>query len=409
MPRGFLLIIATFVVAIVLISGKKFLEAYTLCHKVLLQLGEDIPESLQSDQISEMIEATSKMVKSISDIELLEMKEMNKRHSIPMNFYSLLATAAFFLNSYMLPFIASRMVRYTMEKGLCKYSIMGFVQYAGVLCTTSKIAKKRIESASRIAKAAMSCSKTRYKTPEQVPFLYSSYYGLIAFHTEPLQTCANMLRQGFDAGMSLGESGMAFFNAIQHIKTAVIAGDRLPSLLEKVDYYLEQASTHQNEIAKAYLSIFRGTISTLINKRESTSSSPLAIDVPTDTANANMLESIHFHLAIQAYWQGYSERCQHYMGKLLQKRSIFGKLNSVIIVFIHGMNSFRLMKKQPTIKLRSIAKKSIRVLKSAAIHSCWNFSNKVRYNQSMNDALVFSLTGILLMLLYSSLGQAIRS
>jgi hypothetical protein len=49
------------------------------------------------------------------------------------------------------------------------------------------------------------------------------------------------------------------------------------------------------------------------------------------------------------------------------------------------------------------------VLKSAAIHSCWNFSNKVRYNQSMNDALVFSLTGILLMLLYSSLGQAIRS
>ena len=32
------------------------------------------------------------------------MKEMDKR----MNFYSLLATAAFFLNSDMLPFIASR-------------------------------------------------------------------------------------------------------------------------------------------------------------------------------------------------------------------------------------------------------------------------------------------------------------
>jgi hypothetical protein len=194
-----------------------------------------------------------------------------------------------------------------------------------------------------------------------------------------------MLRQGFDAGMSLGESGMAFYNAIQHIKTAVVAGDRLPSLLEKVDYYLEQANTYKNEIAKAYLSVFRGTITTLINKGGSTSSSPLAIDVPTDTENALLLESINFHRVVQAYWQGYSERCQHYIGKLLQKSSISGgKLNSAIIVFIHGMNSFRLMKKQPTHKLRSISKKSIRVLKTAAIHSCWNFLNKVRYNQPVS-------------------------
>ena len=184
---------------------------------------------------------------------------------------------------------------------------------------------------------------------------------------------------------------MAFYNAIQHIKTAVVAGDRLPSLLEKVDYYLEQANTYQNENAKAYLSIFRGTISTLIDKGDSTSASPLAIDVPTNTANAHLLESINFHRVVQAYWQGYSERCQHYIGKLPHKSSISGgKLNSVVIVFIHGMNSFRLMKKKPTNKLTSITKKSIRVLKTAAIHSCWNFLNKVRYNQSVFDALLFS-------------------
>ena len=337
-----------------------------------------------------MAEATSK-IERISDIDLLEMKEMDERLRISMNFYSLLATAAFFLNSDMIPFIASRMVWLTMKNGLCIYSIIGFVRFATMICS-NKIAKMDIEGASRIAKAAMSCFRERYNSANMLPALYYVYYAHIAFHTEPLHTCADMLRQGFDAGMSLGESGMAFFNAMQHIETAVVAGDRLPTLLEKVYYYLEQANTYQNEIAKTFLSIFRGTVSTLIDKRQSTTLSPLAIDIPTDTANAHLLESMYFHRAMQAYWQGHSERCQHYIKKFFEKNFFYGKLNSVIIVFIHGMNSFRLMKKKPTNKLRSISKKSIWVLKTAAIHSCWNFLNKVRYNQSVFDALLLSVT-----------------
>ena len=178
---------------------------------------------MQSDQISEMIDATSKMVERLSDKDLLEMKEMDERLRIFMNFYSLLATAAFFLNSDMLPFIASRMVRLTMKNGLCTYSIVGFVQYAMVLLSSNN-ANNCVESASRIGKAAMSCYRERYNTAYMSPALYSIYYGHIAFHTEPLHTCAVMLRQGFDAGMSLGESGMALFNAIQHIKTAFMQG-----------------------------------------------------------------------------------------------------------------------------------------------------------------------------------------
>ncbi len=374
-------------------SGKKFTEAYTLCREVLSQLGEDIPEELQAYQISEMVESTSKIVERISDKDLLEMKEMDERLSIFIHFYCIMGCASFVGKPEMLPFIACRIVQLTMKNGLSIYSIHGFVQYAVVLLSSNNV-KNRVESASRIGKAAMSCYRERYNTAYMLPALYSIYYGHVAFHTEPLHTCADMLRQGFDAGISLGESGMAFYNAIQHIKTAVVAGDRLPSLLEKVDYYLEQENTHKNEFAKAYLSLFRGTISTLIDKGESTSASPLAIDVPTDTANAHLLESINFHRAIGAYWQGYSERCQYYIGKL---RINF---NCVIIASIHGMNSSRLLKSESSIntrsiskkKLRSILKNAIKVLKTAAIHSCWNFCNKVRYNQSLFDALFTSFT-----------------
>jgi hypothetical protein len=364
-------------------NGKKLTEAYTRCREMISQLGEEIPESFYFIQLPKMVEATSKIVERISDKDLLEMKEMDERLSISIHFYCLMGCASFFGKPEMLPFIASRIVQLTMKNGLCIYSIIGFVHYAMVLLSSNNA--KNVESASRIGKAAMSCFRERYNTTNMLPFLYSVYYGHIAFHTEPLHACTDMLRQGFDAGMSLGELGPAFYNAIHHIKTAVVAGDMLPSLLEKVDYYLEQANTYQNEIAKAYLSIFRGTVSTLIDKRQSTRLSPLAIDIPTDTENAHLLESINFHRVVQAYWQGYSERCQHYIGKLPEKSSNSGgKLNSVIIVFIHGMNSFRLMKKQPTHKLRSISKNSIWVLKTAAKHSCWNFLNKVRYNQPVS-------------------------
>ena len=319
------------------------------------------------------------MVQRISEKDLLEMKEMDERLSITMNFYRIMGHAVYFGKPEMMPFVASRMVQLTMENGLCEHSNSGFVQFAAILCS-SKLAKKSIERASQIGKAAMSCSRKRYNTASQLPNLYLDYYGLIGFHTEPLQTCADMHRQGFDTGMSLGESGTAFFNAIRHIRTAVIAGDRLPTLLEKVDYYLALANTYQNEIAKTHLSIFRGTISALIVKGVPTSLLPLAIDAPV---NAKVLEVIYYHRAIQAYWQSHSERCQYYIKKFLEKSYNTGKLNSKFIVFIHGMNSFEMMKRQPSTRCRSISKRAIKELKTAASLSSWNFSNKVRYGQLM--------------------------
>ncbi|KAL3773705.1 hypothetical protein ACHAW5_001041 [Stephanodiscus triporus] len=349
------------IVATVLIDRKSFIDAYTLCHEVLSQLGEEIPDSLQTNQRSEMAEATSIMLKSISDSDLLEMREMDERLSVIMNFYTIIAQVAYFLKPAMVPFFACRMVQLTMKNGLCKYSIMGFISFAMALCD-SKIAKKDIEDASRIGKAAMSCWMKRYHTTELLPNLYLVYYGSFAFHTEPLQVCADMLRQGFDVGMSLGETGAAFFNSSQHIRTALISGERLSTLLEKVDYYLRLANTYQNETAKVFLSLHHETISILMGKEENSSKKDVS--------------AIYFHRAIQAYWQGHSERCQHYIKKVFLSGTVdIGKL--LFITFIEGMNSFQLLKRTSNGKLRSLPRNAIIVLKKAASLSSWNFTNKV--------------------------------
>ena len=380
-----------FFVAIICVSRtvhldrNSFMETYAVCHETLSQLGEEIPKSLQSCQISEMFEATSNMLQSISDSDLLQMKEMDERLSMSMNFYSILATAAFFGKSEMLPVVACRMAQLTLEKGLCIHSIISFVIYAMVLCN-GNIVENNIDGASRIGKAAMSCSMKRYHTSEQLPYLYLVYYGFIAPYTEPLQSCAEMLRQGFDAGMSLGETGIAFLNSCLHIRFAIVAGDRLPTLSEKVDYYLKLANTHQNEIAKAVLSVHRETISILIYKG-GLSSSPHAID----TANEKISESVNFFRAIQSYWQGYSERCQHYIRKfnLFMSSSIWKRQ---LITFIDGMNSFQLLKRTSNGRLRSIPRNAIMVLKAAASLSSWNWRNKVRYNHPHFGHLVVSFS-----------------
>ena len=167
-----------------------------------------------------------------------------------------------------------------------------------------------------------------------------------------------------------------------------MAGDRLPTLLENVDYYLKLANTYQNEMIKTFLSINRETISILIDNGGSSSSTPFAVDVPTDTEETKVLEEMYYNRAIQAYWQGHSERCQHY----IKKSSHFtnsDKWRLLFVTFIDGMNSFQLLKRTSNGKLRSIPRNAIIVLKKAASLSSWNFLNKVRYNQTPLDAIVF--------------------
>lgn len=209
-----------------------------------------------------------------------------------------------------------------------------------------------------------------------------TYYGFVAFNSEPLQLCGDMLRQGFDLGMSIGTTSIAFLSMIQHMKTMIISGEKLSILLGKVDYYWGLATTHQNVFAKTYLSIFRETISILIDKGASTSSQIHSNSNAVQSQNIS--EAIFFHKAIQAYWQGHNERCHHYVGKISKMRVDNGKLSSMIITFIHGINTFQMLKRQNTAKLRSIPNAAISTLKTATAYSRWNFRNKVHLLEAEN-------------------------
>ena len=336
-----------------------------------------------------MVQQTSDLVYKISERDLLEMEEMNEKLTHTMHFYSILLTAAFFAKPEIVPFVACRMVQLTKKHGLCRYSIVGFVQLATALCNkriTKKVTKKNIDDASQIGKAAMSCYQNRYNTSDQLPQLSVAYYGFFAWHIESLQTCAAMLRRGFDAGMSLGQINHAIANSIHEIKYSLAAGYKLHTLLDKLNHTLELANNHQQNMAEVYLMIFRGTISTLINKREA--SIEKSYDSPSEMTNSHVLEVMYYHRSLQAFWQGHSERCQHYINKFLQAFSSEGRINTLFIQFIHGLNLLQMQRLRSRLKIRTQTRQIIMVLKTAAGHSSWNFQNKVSQNQSTISTFV---------------------
>ena len=147
---------------------------------------------------------------------------------------------------------------------------------------------------------------------DQIPTVYLSFYGTIAWRFEPIQLCTNFLRQGFESGLSSGKSEDGFHCAIQAIKGAIFGGENLMSLLKEIDYYLHQLETsYNNVLARNFMLNHRETVSTLIDKGSAT-----AIEAKASFPSNHPGESaVIVHQAIRMYWLGWTERCTHFIQK----------------------------------------------------------------------------------------------
>ena len=158
-----------------------------------------------------------------------------------------------------------------------------------------------------------------------------------------------------------------------------IMPENLQKILQKNDDYLTLTNLYQHKLMKSHLLIFRDTISTLIDQGKSTSSNTDSnCSENAEDTTVHTSRFIFFHRASQAFWLGHTERCHHYFLKVLQLSVVIAKLANIIATFYQGLNTFQLLKRQNTAKLRAITRNAIKVLKAAQSHSDWNFSNKVR-------------------------------
>ena len=140
------------------------------------------------------------------------------------------------------------------------------------------------------------------------------YFQRGAGQLESFQLGAAQLRKSFTSGLSSGNAKIAFYCAGQGTHFSVISAEKdLPSLLQEIDYYLHLLETYKNELTKKCLHCYRETVSSLIDKGQTTAiESKLSYADVSDPGNKH-LEVFYFHQVLRNYWLGYSERCQHYI------------------------------------------------------------------------------------------------
>jgi hypothetical protein len=141
---------------------------------------------------------------------------------------------------------------------------------------------------------------------------------------------------------------------------------------------MKLADQYKILMAKLVFSVFRETISILIDKGEFTNST--ANNAINQDKNLPELVSglITQHRAIQEYWLGHGERCHYYVEKVSGWSKVEHLGTIIMMTFLHGLGVFQVLKKKSTAKLRLVARNVIATIKTAASHSQWNFSNKVR-------------------------------
>ena len=219
----------SYLLLVSILHSQEKAEAYTTCNDVLLKLGEKIPEFFDSKGATEMVKKTSKLLENLSEEDLLGLKVMDSDLRRTLQFYGMMNIVSFFRRPEIVPFLCCRMVQLSIIHGLCKNSILGFIQYAAMLCQSK--AAKDIQLACKIGKTAIHLLKRFDSSKELISTLFFLYYGFVAIHMEPIQSCADMLRRGFDIGMSSGETLSAFFNSNHFIRLSLIGGINLPDLI----------------------------------------------------------------------------------------------------------------------------------------------------------------------------------
>lgn len=215
-----------------------------------------------------------------------------------------------------------------------------------------------------------------------------AFVRLVAYYTEPTQSCSEMLKKGFETGMSNGDTFSAFFSAVNCVHACILSGYKLPDILQQCNYYLNVVKQHGNVLAKKYFLVYQETIATLIDKGSSIEKDDRDKELSESLCIKRLSQTVNFHKALQSFWLGYAERCHHYVQKLLEMLDL-GRQHRLIITFYNGINCFRLLRRLRAPKLRQISRDAIASMKAAAQHSKWNYENKVH----LLEAELYSFEG----------------
>ena len=115
-----------------LLQVAKFKEGIIKMYSILKELGEIIPDQIDyAIVIEENIHAKTQ-IKNYSETNLLALPLMTDKHKLAaMQFMNHGISSGFFANQILVPILIFRMMRMSIEFGLCKLSALALSLYGG--------------------------------------------------------------------------------------------------------------------------------------------------------------------------------------------------------------------------------------------------------------------------------------
>ncbi|KAL7539058.1 hypothetical protein ACHAXR_009003, partial [Thalassiosira sp. AJA248-18] len=222
-----------------LAATTKFKEGISTCVFVLSQLGVTIPTDITADVYQDEATQVTQLLAGKSEEELLSLPILiGRKKMAAMQFMNHALIMTFIAKPAMNPIIVFRMIKMSLEHGICNISSFAFGCYGAWLVSQPSFDVDRAHSMGRLATKMMK----NLGASEMIPRVYTTVYSIINIWKEPWQACLSKNMEAYESAAKTGDLEYAIGNLYQYCTTAIYGcGENLEGLSQKIHSYAKWA------------------------------------------------------------------------------------------------------------------------------------------------------------------------
>jgi len=303
-----------------LVASGQWRESISKSASVLLQLGEIIPEHVSTSIYTEEVQHVKHSLIYLSEDDLSGLPLMtDERKLASMQFLNLIVNAAYFVEPLLAPILVFRMMRLSIEHGMCNISAFAFGFYGAWLVSDTNA---DFEGGHRMGRLAIILMH-RLEASEFIPRVHTLVYALINIWKEPFQAGLAKHLEGYDAGALSGDIEYALANLFQYSTCALNnCGKDLGMLETSVRVYIRRAIQYNQMVTAKSLVVLHEQILILMGSKESSFS--IFFNSQEDTIYQDALEKNEI------------STCRYILFKRKFVAFFYGDMDAAAVVFEMG-------------------------------------------------------------------------
>eukprot|EP00580_Thalassiosira_gravida_P012547 CAMPEP_0201652466 /NCGR_PEP_ID=MMETSP0493-20130528/44491_1 /ASSEMBLY_ACC=CAM_ASM_000838 /TAXON_ID=420259 /ORGANISM="Thalassiosira gravida, Strain GMp14c1" /LENGTH=707 /DNA_ID=CAMNT_0048128981 /DNA_START=804 /DNA_END=2927 /DNA_ORIENTATION=- len=368
-----------------LAASAKIEEGMTNCFSILCQLGEEIPNESTPEIYAEEVSHVKQLLEGKSQQDLLFLPMMSETRKLAaMQFMNHALTMTFIAKPLLNPIIVLRMVRMSIEHGICNISAFGFACYGAWLVSEPSC---DVEGGHRMGRVAIEMMK-QLGAAEMTPRLYATVYGFINIWKEPWQAGLERHLEAYKSGTTTGDMEYGITNLYQYANTALYCGENLPNLSQNLQSYAKRAfQCNQHNGWRSFVILNQLTLDLMGIKQNAFC--PYSNGTTEESCFTSCFNNNNFSMCrlicgkkkFVAFFTGDLDAA----AKMYEQSQKFpfgstGRLVHILVsIFIDGLIGFFLARKhrEDEKKWANLGLYAIQSFRTWVPGSIWNFSNKL--------------------------------